>query len=263
MYGVLSDLLSDKKGGAVFRCFSASHLFYVGLFLCLAVLLFLHLKNRPEDKKQKALSRLIDLAFGLYIADFFLMPFAYGAIDVEKLPFHVCTVMCVLCFLSRHSRRLAKYRKHFALLGFLSNLVYLFYPAGVMWHQVHPLSYRVIQCLLFHTAMSLYGFLSLAFDSPRFSRKSCFRDLGLLLFMNLWAILGNLLYTGEAHGQSLYFNWFFVLQDPFGILPKAAAPYIMPFLNTALFFTAELLVYALCFLLKNGRQKIKKRSNRN
>ena len=164
MYTFLSNLLSDKKGGEIFTLFGAWHFFYIVLTVFTIALVLILLKNKSESFKSKTTKAFIYIAFGLYVLDFFLMPLAYSEIDIEKLPFHACTAMCVLCFLSYHNRFLEKYRLSFVLLGFISNLVYLIYPAGVMWHAVHPISYRVIQTLIFHSIMTIYGLLSLIYE---------------------------------------------------------------------------------------------------
>ena len=239
MYSVLHALLSDRKGGAVFSCFDLWHVGYIVLFLSIAVLLLLWLRGKSDRTKARMVRLWINIAFGLYIADFFLMPLAYGYIDIEKLPFHVCTAMCVMCYVTYNSNFLQKYRSSFALLGFLSNFVYLLYPAGVMWHQVHPLSYRVIQTLTFHGCMTVSGVLAVVFD--RGKKQPC-RNFLVLMAMTLWAVLGNILYNGEADGYSHMFNWFFVVQDPFGLLPVNIAPYVMPFANIVVFFLVEILV---------------------
>lgn len=245
MYEILNNLLSDKKGGEIFRCFGVWHFVYIALAAVAFTLIFLSLKSKDKDTKDKVMLTLINISFGLYILDFFLMPFAYGEIDIEKLPFHICTAMCVACFLSNHIERLKPLRVHFALLGFISNLVYLIYPAGVMWHATHPLSYRVVQTLIFHGIMSLYGLLTLVYDGKELSFKTCYRDLAVISGMTVWALVGNLLYNGEAGEYSHFFNWFFVIRDPFYILPADIAPFIMPFVNIGLFFGVEMLVYLL------------------
>lgn len=227
MYSVLHGLLSDKKGGETFVLFGPWHFFYILLTLALIVLLLRRLKREDGDRTAKLFS---DLAFGLYILDFFLMPLAYGEIDVEKLPFHACTAMCVMCFLSRRVPWLESCRSSLAVLGFLSNLVYLLYPAGVMWHGVHPLCYRVIQTLVFHSVMTIYGFLELWYGQTEGNPG---RDLTVVAAMTLWALLGNSCYNSGSR----FFNWFFVVRDPFYILPEAVAPFVMPVLNTLLFFT--------------------------
>ena len=240
MYTLLNNLLSDKKGGDIFTLFGAWHFFYIALtVLTVAAVLFL-LKNKSDDLRKKMTRIFIYIAFGLYVSDFFLMPLAYGEIDIEKLPFHACTAMCVLCFLSYHNHFLEKYRLSFAVLGLISNLVYLIYPAGVMWHAVHPISYRVIQTLVFHSIMTIYGLLALIYEYDKFSIKKCYRDLSVIVFMTAWALIGNYAYNGSSEGYSHFFNWFFVVRDPFYAIPESVAPYIMPFLNITIFFAAEI-----------------------
>ena len=252
MYEVFHSILADRQGGAVFSCFGAWHWCCIAAVAAAGVLLALRMRSRGADARKNTVRALIHIAFGLYVADFFLMPLAFGEIDIEKLPFHVCTAMCVMCFLSYHSAYLGRYRIHFALLGFLSNLIYLLYPAGVMWYQVHPLCYRVIQTLLFHGCMTLYGLFELMYGGQKPEWKTCRRDLGVTVCMTLWALLGNTVYNGRADGYDHFFNWFFVKRDPFYLLPGDVAPYVMPFLNIAAFFAVELLVYAAYFGIRRA-----------
>lgn len=247
MYDILRNLLSDKKGGEIFVCFDAFHICFILAFVLIAVAACWYVKNKSKDKK-KAIDRCVNIAFALYILDFFLMPFAYEAIDIEKLTFHVCTTMCVMCFLSRYNSFFSKFRLQFAMLGFLSNFTYMIYPAGMMWHQVHPLSYRVVQTLLFHGVMMIYGTLVLVCESEEFQWKKCYKDLMVLVAMVLWALLGNTLYNNDAR----FYNWFFVVRDPFHMFSETASPYFMPFLNIAIFGAAEVLVY---FILSKLRKK--------
>ena len=250
MYNFLHNLLSDKKGGEIFSLFSAWHFFYIALALLSVITILLILKGKESQTKQKVSKFLISLAFSLYIADLFLMPLAYGEIDIEKLPFHACTAMCVICFLSYHIYFLSKYRSSFVLLALISNLVYLIYPAGVMWHAVHPLSYRVIQTLIFHSVMTVYGFITLVYERDKIDIKKCYRDLILIVCMTLWALLGNYAYNGTSEGYSHFFNWFFVVRDPFYAIPETVAPFVMPILNIVLFFAVEMLFHLAIWSIK-------------
>ncbi len=250
MYALLHALLSDRKGDTVFTCFGLWHFGYIAITVVLIAILCRYLKGKPRAAGARTATKLIHVAFGLYIADFFLMPFAYEQIDMEKLPFHVCTAMCVMCFLSRHVPRLKSYTLSLARLGFVSNLVYLIYPAGVMWHQVHPLCYRVVQTLLFHSLMTAYGYITLAYEGESLSRQSLRRDLVTVVGMTLWAVLGNILYTGAAGTYDHAFNWFFVTADPFGILDRKLAPFLMPFLNVLAFMAVELSLYGVFHCLR-------------
>lgn len=243
MYELLHRIFSDHKGGEVFACFGIWHFLYMALIFGTILLVVFLLRNKTPKQKQRAVSISIHLAFGLYILDFFLMPLAYGAIDLEKLPFHMCTAMCVLCYLSCHYPFFERFKTQFALLGLISNLIYVIYPAGVGWYQIHPLSYRTVQTLLFHGTMSAYGIFFLVFEVRELRLKNCCKELLVILAMTAWALLGNTLYNGTTGDYNHFFNWFFVVRDPFYLLPEEISPYIMPFVMIAVFFLADLLVY--------------------
>jgi len=247
MYKFLSDILSDKKGGAVFSCFGVWHLIYVGIIFGVITLLAFILKSRNKKTQKRVITATAGCAFGLYVLDFFLMPFAYGEIDLEKLPFHMCTAMCVVCFLCRHVKALEKYTLTFAMLGLISNLIYVIYPAGLGWHMVHHFSYRVIQTVLFHGIMTAYGILVLIFENDTTPKKALPKDLFAIVLMTLWALLGNTLYNGTYGEYSHFFNWFFVVRDPFYILPEGISPYVMPFVMIAVIFIADILIYGVYF----------------
>lgn len=243
MFDFLHELLADKTGGTIFKCFDIWHSCFIVFFVASAVFLCLYLKNKSEEKRRKMINLMICIAFGMYMAEFFLMPFAYGEIDINKLPFHICTTMCIMCFFSRYNSFFGRFRLQFAMLGFLSNLTYLIYPAGMMWLNLHPMSYRVVQTLIFHGIMMIYGLLVLVYESREFSWKKIYKDFGVASAMTAWALLGNTLYSTK----DVPYNWFYVSQDPFGAFPEDIAPFIMPFLNTALFFGVGLIVYLIIY----------------
>ncbi len=253
MYPLLHQLLSDIAGGPRFTCFGLWHFGYLLLTALVLALAVRYGRRGGAPARERAARCFIDLAFGLYLADFFLMPFAYGEILIEKLPFHACTAMCVACFWSSRSAAGRRLRVRFALLGLLSNLVYLIYPAGVMWSQVHPLSYQVIQTLLFHGCMVIHCLLVLYTERESLTLRTCHKDLLTLVLMTLWAVLGTVLYSGEAGDYAYEFNWFFVARDPFEMFPEAWFPFFMPLLNVAVFFAAELAVYGLIRLTGKKR----------
>jgi len=242
MYNILSDLLSDKKGGAVFNCFGLWHIIYMCIIFVIIFFIATFLKNKNNGTKSRIITNTVNCAFALYISDFFLMPFAYGEIDLEKLPFHMCTAMCVMCFISRHLPALERHKQTFAMLGLISNVIYVIYPAGLGWHSVHHFSYRVIQTILFHGIMTAYGILVLIYESNSSTKKSLQNDLYATVFMTLWALLGNTFYNGSHGEYSHFFNWFFVVRDPFYILPESIARYVMPFIMVFVIMLADVLL---------------------
>ena len=255
MYNFLHELLSDKKDGKIFTLFSGWHFLYIALTIVSIVVILLVCKRKTKQQKFLVTKMIVNIAFGLYILDFFLMPLAYNEIDIEKLPFHACTATCVACFLSYRIPLFEKYRTSIVLLAFISNLVYLIYPAGVMWHAVSPLSYRVIQTLIFHSIMTIYGFLSLAYERENINLKAWYKDLIVVCIMTAWALVGNYTYNGTSQNYSHFFNWFFVVRDPFYLFPKNVASFIMPFVNIALFGFVEMLIHVVIGVLNKKNKK--------
>ena len=255
MYDFMRNLLEDKNDGYIFQCFDIWHISFLLIEFSAIVVLFLLFRNKSDSVKQKLVDSTISIAFGLYVADMFLMPFAFGEISIEKLPFHACTLTCLLCFLTRHNKFLGKFKKSFTIIGFISNLVYVLYPAGITWSLVHPLSYRAIQTLIFHGVMVAYGIFAFVFDKDIvFDWRKLFKqDLSVLVLMIIWALIGSYSYTGTYAGYYHWYNWFFVRTDPFQILP----PVIAPFATLLAFLLADMVIHLVYFSVKKYSKKVK------
>jgi uncharacterized membrane protein len=257
MYAKLHEIFADKVGGEVFTCFGIYHFVYLAIFFSVLFFLIFYLRNKEKSVQKKAVRTVITIAFCFYMADFFLMPFAYGEIDIDKLPFHACTLMCIMGFWSRYNKFLSKYTLQFTLIGLISNMIYVVCPMGVASCAIHPLSYRAVQTLGFHGIMVIYSILALIYDDFKLELKKCYRELALLCIMAAWATIGNTLYSGSAGDYSHDFNWFFVESDPFGMLPQSISPYVMPFVTVITFFLANIFIYAVCFGIKKLNKKDK------
>ena len=83
LYPVLNQFLADKKGDEIFTCFSLWHWAYIIFALACIVAVILTLRGKKQETKDRVLSVLCAVPLALYMADFFLMPLAYGAIDVD------------------------------------------------------------------------------------------------------------------------------------------------------------------------------------
>lgn len=251
MYSILHEIFKDHKDGPIFKCFGLWHLLYIFIGIGIIVFLIIYLKKH-QDKQIKYINNVINIAFGLYMLDLFIMPLAYGEIDIEKLPFHICTCMCVLSFISRRNNIIGKYKYPIALLGMISNFVYFIYPAGVGWYQVTFYSYRVIQTLGFHYIMMVYGILVLVFERKNMDFKDFKYDCLVLLFMTVWALLGNYIYNYMGNPPRFY-NWFFVVGDPFSMLDLKIAQFIMPFVTYAAFICVDFMVYLIYNLINKKK----------
>ena len=253
MYSLLNKIFEDKHGDFEFTCFSPWHFFYIFLVIGLVAAIILIFRKKDQAVKERVLKWLIAVPFALYMSDFFLMPFAYGEIYVDKLPFHACTLLSILSFASNNSKFLKRFRVHFAVFALISNLIYVVYPSGVAG-TISPICYRVIQTMLFHSLMVVYSIVTLLFDKDGLRIKRCYIDVIILSMMSSWALIGNTFYSGTTGNYSGDFNWFFVKADPLGIFPTDISPYIMPWLNVIVFFILELVVYILFTGIRHARE---------
>lgn len=250
MYEILHQVFQDQKTELIFRFFGVWHWLYILVIFGTIAAVIVFCRKKDIKVKQRAAEIAIAVALGLYILDFFLMPFAYGNISIDKLPFHMCTATCILCFLSRRIGFLGKFRTSLALLGLASNMIYIFYPGVIGWLHIHPLSYRAVQTLLFHGSMTAYGIFVLTFETPKLPWKHCWKEVVPLVCLVVWALLGNNLYNGTVGEYNYFFNWMFVQQDPFNLLPLPIALYVMPFVIILTYFVANLLIYSAYHIIK-------------
>jgi len=108
---------------------------------------------------------------------------------------------------------------------------------------------------MFHSIMSVYCLITLVSEYDKIDIKKCYRDLLVIVFMTSWALLGNYTYNGESEGYSHFFNWFFVVRDPFYAIPESISPFIMPILNIVLFFAVEMLFHLAILFIKRIKKQ--------
>lgn len=249
MYEFLNKLLSDKDTGVfTFEAFSLCHILYLLLIFGAIILVIYLFRNKSQEAKNKLINWTVGIALGLYIADFFLMPFSYGYIDIDKLPFHICTLMSIMCVLARNTKFFSKFKTAFTLMGLVGALMYMTYPAGVS--SADGYSYRIVQTVLYHGLMIAQGVFAIAFNDLDLSWKSAKYDLIAILGLTVWAFLGNTLYSGTVKETctcvegctniiTVYdhdFNWFFVKHDALYVIPDDIDIYIAPFMMIGAIF---------------------------
>lgn len=243
MYEIFHNLLKDHDNGVfIFEAFSLCHIVYLLLIIGGIVLALFLSKGKTQEQKKKLIDYTVAAALCLYIADFFLMPFSYGYIDVDKLPFHICTSMSIMCTLARKTKLFAKFKTSFTLMGLVGAVAYMVYPSGVP--STDGYSYRVIQTVLYHGLMIAQGVFAIALKDIDLEWKNVKYDAFAILGLTIWAYLGNTLYSGTLmetctciencpHNLTIYdhdFNWFFVKHDCFYVIPDTIDVYIAPFI---------------------------------
>ena len=97
----LLNLFGTDEGSIEITLFSIWHILYFVLIVGGTIGACFLLKNKSEETKEKVRKILAYLVIGVYLADFFIQPFMSSdySMNVDKLPFHICTLMgCLIPF---------------------------------------------------------------------------------------------------------------------------------------------------------------------
>ena len=227
--------------------FSLSHIAYMVLIFGGIVLGWLCLRNQDVSKKEKALRFLAYALVVSYLSDFFVHEFVYGGLNTDKLPFHICTVLCPLVAIAQFNRKGHKIAEPVAVLAILAPMMYLCYPASV--GSGEPWCYQAVQTMFFHGVLMAWGILSVALGAVKADIKNCWKAAVLLVCITLWDKLGNVL---------MEHNWFFLEEDAFyiglvesGVIPK----WLLMIVNPVVFFLAVLGTYGVIYGIRAAGKK--------
>lgn len=220
--------------------FSASHIIWL-LLIFLGILgAWRYLRSKDRAAKEKCLRGLAYALVFCYLSDFFFHEFVYDGLNTDKLPFHICTVLCPLAAIAQFNRKGSHIHEPIAMLSILAPLMYLCYPASV--GDGEPWCYQAVQTMLYHGILLAWGILSVALGVVKPNIRHAWKSGVTLIGITLWAKLGNIL-TGH--------NWFFLEEDALyiglvanGVIPK----WSLMIINPIVFFLAVLLCYGVCHM---------------
>ena len=251
---------SHFNTGISVTAFSLSHIVYLALIVGAVLGLYFAYRRAPYEKKKKLLDVIVIAITVSYLSDFFVHEFVYaskvdgafigGGLNMDKLPFNICTVLCPLAAFVSFNSKFKKFLEPVAMLAVLAPMMYIAYPAAI--GDGEPWCYQAIQTMFYHGALMSWGILNLALGTLKPDIKKCYESAILLGAITLWAKLGNIL---------LEHNWFFLEEDAFyiglvegGVIPK----WLLMIINPVVFFTAVLGLYGVYYLvikLKSKKEK--------
>lgn len=241
--------LGDFDHIAEIELFSIYHILYAVVIFGVCILAALLLNRKSEQTKDKALRVIAGLIATVYFGDFFFHPFVYDGLNLDKMPFHLCTVLCPMILLAQFGKRIKKWKEPVAVFAIVAPLMYICYPGSALGG-VAPWCYKVVQTFTYHGLLLLWGFLMLTTKRVVLKWKNLWRALVGIILMVCWASLGNTLYTSEAH----HYDWFFLTGSTFPFIPSS----LMPFVVIALVFAMCATIYGIYFLVLRHCNKPKK-----
>ena len=240
--------MSHFNTGIQITPFSVAHIVYMVLIFGGIFAGYRLLRNSTYEKKVKAL-RLLAYALAIsYFSDFFFHDFVYGGMKMDKLPFHVCTVLCPLILVAQFNRNGHKIAEPVAMLASIAPLMYLCYPASVGTGE--PWCYQAVQTMFFHGVLLAWGLLNISLGVVKPRINHAWKSGVLLVCITLWAKFGNIM---------LEHNWFFLEEDALyiglvenGIIPK----WVLMIVNPIVFFSAILALYGVYYGIQSmGKKK--------
>ena len=242
--------MSHFNTGITITPFSIAHIVYIVLIFGSIVLFWLNFRNKNATAKEKLLRFLAYALVTSYISDFFFHEFVYGGLNSDKLPFHICTVLCPLVCFAQFNRNGSKIKEPVSVLSILGPMMYLCFPASV--GSGEPWCYQAVQTMFFHGVLMAWGILNIALGEVKPNIRKCWHSGIILVCITLWAKLGNNLFADR--------NWFFLEEDALyiglvanGIIPK----WSLMLINPIIFFIAVLAVYGVCYAVSAaGKKKI-------
>ena len=240
--------------------FSIWHIMYIALIVGLTIGAAFILKNKSQETKTKVLNILAIAAIASYILDFFIMPIArvkgnpelVGDIDLDKLPFHICTLIgCLIPFAQFNTKlKNSKVKDVVVCLAIVASLMYITYPGSALGG-VGAFCYKVVQTFLFHGLVFAWGVLSLTTKSAELKFKTIWKQAVGIAIIIVWAALGNSIYSNDAKS----FDWFFITGSTFPFIPKP----LMPLVVLVAVFGMCAIIYSIDLIVK---KVIAKKSNK-
>lgn len=154
--------------------FSLAHIVYMVLIFGGIILAWFCLRNQDAAKKEKALRLLAYALVVSYLSDFFVHEFVYDGLNTDKLPFHICTVLCPMVAFAQFNRKGAKIAEPVAILSILAPMMYLCFPASV--GSGEPWCYQALQTMFYHGVLMAWGILSVALGAVKADIKNCWKS---------------------------------------------------------------------------------------
>ena len=239
--------MSHFNTGIMITAFSIPHFVYMVLIFGSVIGLYFLFRNKTAEKKERLLRALAYALIFSYLSDFFFHEFVYGGLNIDKLPFHICTVLCPLVAIAQFNRNGHKIKEPVAVLAVLAPMMYLCYPASI--GEGEPWCYQAVQTMFYHGVLMAWGILNIALGVVKPDIRNIWKSGVLLVGITLWAKLGNILFEH---------NWFFLEEDAFyiGLVANNIIPkWVLMIANPIVFFLAVLAVYGICYAVRGAGKK--------
>ena len=139
-------------------------------------------KDNSMETKEKLLRVLAVVLMFSYFSDYLFHDFVYatydstagdytgGGINMDKLPFHICTAMSFVIAFASFDKRLEKFYEPIVVIAMIGPIMYVACPStgvgGEFW------CYRVVQTMFFHAVEMAWGILAISLGKVKLNWKT-------------------------------------------------------------------------------------------
>ena len=220
-------LFEDKDEPFDITFLSVWHLLYLFLIVGLTIALAFYL-NKREEKKRPVLRAIAFALVCVYVADFFIQPLSTSdfSMNIDKLPFHICTVLCPVVAFPEFNPKFAKIKEPVAFLSIVAPMMYMVYP-GTAIGDISPFCYEIIQTFVYHGLLFSWGVNKVASGEFVPTIRHWYKSLIGISLIAVWATVGNLTYNTSYFGNdpnAHHYDWFFLTGTTFPFVPMSPRP---------------------------------------
>lgn len=110
--------------------FNIWHILYIVIIVGCTLALGYYVSRHGEQLRKRTLRALAYALVIIYLGDFFIQPLFSSdySMNVDKLPFHICTVLCPIVAFVQFNGKFERFREPVALLSIVAPLMYITYP---------------------------------------------------------------------------------------------------------------------------------------
>lgn len=234
--------------------YSIWHILYAVTIFAAIIGMAFYLRKKDISTKERLLNIIAYAIAVVYIGDFFIQPlFRDGAMNVDKLPFHICTLLCPVIAFTQFNKRFACIKEPVAFLSIISPLMYIVYPGSALGTE-SPFCYEIIQTFVYHGLLLSYGVLLITTQTVIPNIKNSYKSLIGIGITMVWAAFGNVVYSEEGWGKG--FDWFFITGKTFPFVPPILMPLVVAVCTFGMVIVIYGLYYWLDYIFKRHKAKV-------
>ena len=248
------DLFETREEPFDVTLYSVWHILYASMIFAAIIGMAAYLCRKDTSVKNRVLNLIAYSIAVVYIADFFIQPlFRNGAMNVDKLPFHICTLLCPVIAFTQFNKRFACIKEPVAFLSVISPLMYIVYPGSALGTE-SPFCYEIIQTFVYHGLLLAYGVLLITTRTVIPNIKNSYKSLIGIGITVIWAAFGNAVYSEAGWGKG--FDWFFITGKTFPFIHPIWMPLVVVVCTFAMVMAMYGLYYLVDYIIKRQKAKV-------